>query len=187
MAASVPYLYLYPRAPSPLRGSAADRASTLPSRPPAQPHQIKHPSYSVLRLPLPTPPSWIPRKPRPQKSFTWHHPSSRETPFLASVIVPYRRASLEPHPQLPLPPVNHGSSRPSPRAPARRRPELLRTPEVITQSRGWAASRVLLRLALLTPSEQADSLTEEQVSEFKEAFSLFVSRFPRALFTPRVC
>lgn len=35
-----------------------------------------------------------------------------------------------------------------------------------------------------TPN-QADSLTEEQVSEFKEAFSLFVSQFrPQFLFKP---
>lgn len=32
------------------------------------------------------------------------------------------------------------------------------------------------RTRLTPPDLQADSLTEEQVSEFKEAFSLFVSR-----------
>ena len=48
--------------------------------------------------------------------------------------------------------------------------------------RGWDepacdSFNIVRRAANLSGIKQADSLTEEQVSEFKEAFSLFVSRF----------
>lgn len=91
-------------------------------------------------------------------------------------------SSTQPSDPLPVPPFarpptyaasSHGTRAP-PRTPLKQPSAIPRLPK-----HGHGPLHAPRR-PLLIPSLQADSLTEEQVSEFKEAFSLFVSAFSLA-------